>query len=99
VIIAAIIYIIDFREKTGWTYFFEVFGRNPLFIYLLSELAAILLSFFRVDHNTTIYQWIYTHIFQYAGNYLGSLLFAIVFMLLCWLVGYFLDKRKIFIRV
>lgn len=99
IIIAAIIYVIDFKQKTGWTYFFEVFGRNPLFIYLLSELAAILLYFFRVDQNTTVYQWIYTHIFQYAGNYLGSLLFAVVFMLLCWLVGYFLDKRKIFIRV
>lgn len=40
-ILGVIIYIIHFLNKKGWTYFFEVFGRNPLFIYLLSEVAAI----------------------------------------------------------
>ena len=99
IIIAAIIYIINFKNKTRWTYFFEVFGRNPLFIYLLSELAAILLNFFRVDNKTSFYQWIYNNIFLHAGAYPGSFLFALCFMLFCWLVGYFLDKRKIYIRV
>ncbi len=99
IIIAAIIYIIHFKQKTNWTYFFEVFGRNPLFIYLLSELGATLLYFFRADVKTTYYQWIYQNIFIHAGNYFGSLLFAVSVMLLCWLVGYFLDKRKIYIRV
>ena len=99
IIIAAIIYIINFKNKIGWTYFFEVLGRNPLFIYLLSELGAILLYFFRADSETSLYQWIYNNIFIHAGSYLGSFLFAVSFMLLCWLVGYFLDKRKIYIRV
>ncbi len=99
IIIAAIIYIINFKGKTGWTYFFEVFGRNPLFIYLLSELAVILLFFFTTDGKTTFYQWIYNNIFLFTGEYLGSFLFAVIFMLLCWLVGLLLDKRKIYIRV
>jgi predicted acyltransferase len=99
IIIAAIIYIINFKQKTGWTYFFEVFGRNPLFIYLLSELGATLLYFFRANDKTTLYQWIYQNIYSHAGAYIGSLLFAISIMLLCWLAGYFLDKRKIYIRV
>jgi predicted acyltransferase len=55
IIIAAIIYIINFKNKTGWTYFFEVMGRNPLFIYLLSELGAILLYFFQTDKETSLY--------------------------------------------
>ena len=99
ILLAALIYIISFKNKTRWTYFFEVFGRNPLFIYLLSELAAILLSFFRADEKTTWYQWTHKNIFSHAGAYFGSLLFAVAFMLLCWLAGYFLDKRKIYIRV
>lgn len=99
VIIAAIIYIINFKQKTSWTYFFEVMGRNPLFIYLLSELGAILLWFFKADSKTTLYQWTYNHVFSHAGSYAGSFLFAFSFMLLCWLVGYVLDKRKIYIRV
>ncbi|GAB2831149.1 acyltransferase family protein [Ferruginibacter profundus] len=99
VILAALIYIINFKHTTGWTWFFEIPGRNPLFIYLLSELGATLLYFSRVDSKTTLYQWIYNTIFQPAGDYLGSFLFAVCFMLLCWLVAYFLDKRKIYIRV
>ncbi len=99
IIIAAIIYIIDFKNKTSWTYFFEVFGRNSIFIYLLSELGATLLSFLRVGNNVPVYKWIYTNIFQHAGDYTGSLLFALVFMLICWFAGYILDKRKIYIRV
>ncbi|MEO6733336.1 MAG: DUF5009 domain-containing protein [Ferruginibacter sp.] len=99
VILGIIIYITHFMERTRWTYFFEVFGRNPLFIYLLSEVAAILLSFFKVDTHTSVFKWIYINIFSHMGAYTGSLLFAICFMLLCWLVGYFLDKRKIYVRV
>ena len=99
IIIAAIIYIIQFKHKTKWTYFFEVFGRNPLFIYLLSELGVTLLYFFRTNPKTSVYQSLYKNIFQYAGDYFGSLLFAVTVMLFCWLAGYFLDKRKIYVRV
>ena len=99
IILGVIIYITQFRNKTSWTYFFEVFGRNPLFIYLLSELVAILLYFFKVGSGTSLFTWIYTKIFSRLGAYTGSLAFAISFMLFCWLVGYVLDKRKIYVRV
>jgi predicted acyltransferase len=99
IILAVLIYIISIKQQLRWTYFFEVMGRNPLFIYLLSELGATLLYFFRADSRTSLYQWSYNTIFQPAGNYIGSFLFALSFMLLCWLVGYFLDKRKIYVRV
>ncbi|MEP7106405.1 MAG: heparan-alpha-glucosaminide N-acetyltransferase domain-containing protein [Ferruginibacter sp.] len=99
VILAFIIYITQFLGKTRWTNFFEVFGRNPLFIYLLSELAVILLFIFKVDPKTTLFRWLWLNIFSHAGAYTGSLLFALTFMLCCWLVGYILDKKKIYIRV
>ena len=99
IILGGILYITQFRNKTGWTYFFEVFGRNPLFIYLLSEVAAILMYFIRVDDDTSVFNWVYSNFFSFAGPYFGSLLFALVFMLLCWLVGYALDKRKVYVKV
>jgi predicted acyltransferase len=103
IILALLIYIIDFLKRTRWTYFFEVFGKNPLFIYLFSEIGAILLFFFTVHispaETISVFNWLYIKIFQPTGNYLGSFLFAISFMLLCWLVGYILDKRKIYLRV
>jgi len=99
IVISIIIYIINFKQINNWTYFFEVFGRNPLFIYLLSELGAILLWFFKADAKTPLYTWIYKNIFQHAGDYFGAFLFAVSFMLTCWLVGYVLDKKKIYVRV
>jgi len=105
IILAALIYVTDFLQKrnpkaVGWAYFFEVFGKNPLFIYLLSEVIAILFWFFGVgDNYQPLYQWLFQNIFRPAGMYFGSFLFAISIMLVCWLVGYFLDKRKIYIRV
>ncbi len=100
IILAALIYVTDFLQKRKWAYFFEVFGKNPLFIYLLSEVIAILFWFFSVgDNYQPVYQWIFQNIFRHAGMYFGSFLFAISVMLVCWLVGYFLDKRKIYVRV
>ena len=100
ILLAALTYITDFLQRTKWTYFFQVFGKNPLFIYMLSELGATLLWFFRIgDKNQPVHSWLYQNIFQHAGMYIGSFLFAISFMLLCWLVGYILDKRKIYVRV
>jgi predicted acyltransferase len=100
ILLAGLIYIIDFLQRTRWTYFFRVFGKNPLFIYLLSELGATLLSFFSIGPDQQdIQEWLFQNIFRHAGMYFGSFLFAISYMLFCWLIGYILDKRKIYVRV
>jgi predicted acyltransferase len=99
VIIAAIIYVVDFLGRTNWTKFFTVFGKNPLFIYLLSEVGATVLYIIQVGAGVSLYSWLYQNIYRHAGLYLGSLLFAISWMLFCWLIGLFLDKKKIYVRV
>ncbi len=100
IILSVLIYITDFLQLRKWGYFFEVFGKNPLFIYLLSEVIAILLWFFRVGENyQPVYSWIFKNVFSRAGMYFGSFLFAISVMLFCWLVGFIMDKRKIYVRV
>lgn len=98
-ILATIIYVIDFLNKTKWTYFFIVFGRNPLVIYILSELILITLMVLKVDSETSVFKWIFNNFFTSFGNYIGSLLFAIVVMLFCWVTGYILDKKKVYIKV
>ena len=95
VLLSALVFIIDFLQIKRFNYFFEVFGRNPLFVYLVSELGATLLGFFHVG-KTPLHHWLFDTIFSNAGMYFGSFLFAIAFMLLCWLFGYVLDKRKIY---
>ncbi len=96
--LSLIIYYTDFKNKTAGVYFFEVFGKNPLFIYLLSELMVVVLYMVQVG-DVSLYRWLYLHVFALAGAYFGSLLFSISYMLFCWLVGLILDKNRIYIRV
>jgi predicted acyltransferase len=98
-IIAAVVYIADMQHKTSWTPFFQVFGKNPLFIYLLSELLPQLWNVFRFPSGITIYKWLYDNIFILATPYVGALIQAVCYMLMCWSVGYWMDKKKIYVRV
>lgn len=97
-ILACVIYIVDFRQVKKGIYFFQVFGRNPLPIYLFSELMVTVLYMIPVG-DTPLIQWIYQNIFIHAGDYIASLSFAVAYMLLCWTFGYILDKNKIYIKV
>lgn len=98
-VLAILVYLLDIRKSTSWSYFFVVMGRNTLFIYLLSEVAAILLDTFSYDGHD-LHHWIFLHVFRpWAGDYPGSFLFALVFMLMCWSVGYLLDRKKIYIKI
>jgi predicted acyltransferase len=100
ILLGGLIYIIDLLQRTRWTYFFQVFGKNPLFIYLLSELGATMLWFIPIGPDKqALHEWLFQNVFSHAGMYFGSFLFAICYMLFCWLVGYILDKRKIYVRV
>ena len=99
IVLSILIFSIDFIKKPVNYNFFEVFGKNSLFIYLLSEYLAITLLFLRVDENQTLYNYIYEKGFSWIGAYYGSLAFALAFMMFCWLIGLWLDKKKIYIKV
>lgn len=98
-LLAVLIYIIEFRKQAGWTSFFTVFGKNPLFIYLLSEVIAILLWFFKTSDGKPYYNHLYEKTFSHMGPYTGSLAFALFIMMVCWLVGWWMDRKKIYVRV
>ncbi|CDG84765.1 acyltransferase family protein [Janthinobacterium agaricidamnosum] len=98
-ILPLLIYLIEFKKIVRWTYFFEVFGKNTLFIFLLSELLVIISFNIRIGAENG-YGWLYRTCFQGLGQpYLASLLFALCFTLLCWLIGYWMDRRKIYIKL
>ncbi|QEH39772.1 acyltransferase family protein [Chitinophaga sp. XS-30] len=98
-LLAIFIYFIEMRKVRAGTYFFEVFGKNPLFIYVMSGVVVKLYGLIIIgDQN--FYGWLYTHVFQAAfGDYPGSFLFGIFHVLLLWLLGVWMDKKKIYIRV
>jgi predicted acyltransferase len=98
-ILGLLIYSIELRKKTKWTNFFVVFGKNPLFIYLLSEVLLITLYMIPAG-EASLAEWLYgTVLRSFASPINASFLFAFFFMLACWAFGYLLDKKKIYIRV
>ena len=97
-VLSILIFIIDIKDKKRWAYFFEVFGKNTLFIYLLSEIGIVFFWIFKIGDQPA-YIWLYQNVFRLAGDYIGSLLFALSWMMLCWFVGYWMDRKKIYVKV
>lgn len=93
-LLAFLIYVLDFKRKDLWGVFFIVFGVNPLFIYVLSEILAAVFNKFQISK---IADKMITNIIP--DPYLSSLTYAISFVLLNWLVGYIFYKKKIFIKI
>lgn len=94
-----LIYVIEMLKRTKWTNFFVVFGRNPLFIYLLSEVLLMIFYMISVG-NKSFPQWLTKNFFgSIVDPYTASFLFAFFFMMSCWAVGYVLDRKKIYIKV
>lgn len=102
IFISALIYTVEIRvwNKWNWTRFFTILGKNPLFIYLLSELLFVVLTMIHMSSGQNFLEWINTVFFQViATGAIGSFLFAIAYMMVCWCVGLFLDKKNIYVRV
>jgi len=100
VILGILVYAVELKNIKWGNNFLLVFGRNSLAIYLLSELLLIGMELIWVKPQVSLYNWVNTVFFQrfFPGAF-GTLVFAICFMLLCWLIGYAMDKRKIYIKI
>lgn len=105
--LALLIYLIEFRNAIGaWSRFFDAFGKNPLFIFVLSGVVPRVLWLIRMPNagsgKTNPLDWFYQHCckplsMDRAEN--ASLLYALCLIALYWLLAWWLDKRKIYIRV
>jgi predicted acyltransferase len=98
-ILGGLIFVIEMMKRARWTYFFVVFGRNPLFIYVLSSL--LLTIFFMIPiGDKNFQQWLYRDVFGSIFSPINaSFLFAVFYMLLLWGIGLWLDKKRIYIKV
>ncbi len=102
-LLGLLIWIIDINGKKRWSRFFHSFGVNPLIVYVFAGIAATLLGSIRFNWNgeaTSIKGFIYNVLIHpWAGNYFGSLIYALFFVTVCWLFGYILYKRNIYIKI
>jgi predicted acyltransferase len=111
-ILGVMIWLIEFRNRTGtWSRFFDVFGKNALFIFVMSGILPRLMGLIRISHTVnpggkpaylTPFGWFYEHackpVFPNDPR-IGSLLYALCFIAMMWFLAWLLDRRKIYIRV
>jgi predicted acyltransferase len=93
--------------------FFDAFGKNPLFIFVLSGALPRLVGLFRVhsvspfnnpemkSRLTSPFTWFYENVcFKLSSSFmLTSFIYAILMILFYWLIAYVMDKRKIYVKV
>ena len=111
VTLSMFIYLLEFNNAKGkWSQFFDVFGKNPLFIFVLSGFLPRVLALLRwVDHvdekgepvYTNALPWFYQNVCKDVASDLriGSLLYALCIIAFMGTIAYLLDKKKIYIRV
>lgn len=93
-----------------WARLFEVFGRNALFVFVLSGFVPRALALLRWRDGTgadgqapwtSPLPWLYQTVFAGIGSdpRLGSLLFAVANLAVYWWIARMLDRRGLYIRV
>ena len=94
-LLGLLIYVIDVRKHAGWCRFFEVFGVNPLALYVLATVLSIYPGW--MVQGPIMESCI---IPLCCGNMkLASLVFALLFVGIIWLAGLPLYKRRIYIKI
>lgn len=104
-ILGMLIHVIDIRGKKRWCRFFQTFGVNPLFCYLVGTLLSIIFGAVRFGQNAdgdyiTIHSLIHDGCKAVTTSpEAASCLYAITFVLITWCFGYILYKKKIYIKI
>lgn len=109
--LATLIYAIEIKGIRNWlTRFFDVFGKNALFVFALSAFLPKGLRLIRIPNGlnargeaiyTSPWNWIYERVYKFmpGAPEIGSLAFALTVILFMWAICYWLDKKKIYIKV
>lgn len=102
-LLALLIWIIDICGKKRWSVFFESFGANPLFIFLLSGVLVNILSNIKFTFHEQTYSiwsfWYRVCMQPIFGDKLGSLACALSLIAVLWGIGHILYKKKIYIKL
>ena len=89
VLYAVVYYIVEVKGHTKWTFPFRVIGLNSITIYMLTRIVPMwdVSGFFLRGTAALLPEaW-------------GAVLLALGYILACWLLLYFLYKKKVFLKV
>jgi predicted acyltransferase len=100
--IATMIYFIEIKNaRGGLSRFFDVFGKNALFVFALSAFLPRTLSLIKLGNGVNPWNWLYKkvliHIPGVPEN--GSLAYALCVITFMWAICWWMDKKKIYVKV
>lgn len=99
-----LVWIIDIKGNKKWCTFFESFGVNPLFIYVMGAVLTILFGTLKIIPSEgeliTIHSFLYRVVLTpILGELNASLAYALIFVTINWLIGNILYKKQIYIKI
>lgn len=98
-LLGATIWLIQVAGLQRGTRFFAIVGRNPLAIYLLSELLVMVLGMIPAGDPGGVYDAAGIRVFQaIAPGPLGSLSCAFAYTMLCWAMGWWMDRKGLILK-
>lgn len=99
-LLGLLIYAIDIKGKR-WFHPFEIFGANPLFLYVFSSVIGCVL--WRIDiSGIDLPRYLYdTCLLPLFGPQSAwpSLIYSLAVTMICYMVGLFLHRKKIYIKI
>lgn len=102
-LLGLLIWVIDICGKRRWSVFFESFGANPLFIFVLSGILSITLANIKFSFHGDRYSvwgfWYKVCMQPLFGDKLGSLVCALSLIAVLWAIGHILYRKKIYIKL
>ena len=100
--IATMIYLIEFKNAKGWlSKFFDVFGKNALFVFALSAFLPRTLALIKLGDGVNPWNWLYKKVLIHipGGAENGSLAYALCVITFMWFICWWMDKKKIYVKV
>jgi len=100
--IATMIYLIEYKNAKGWlTKFFDVFGKNALFVFALSAFLPRTLALIKLGDGVNPWNWLYKKVLIRipGAPENGSLAYAICVITFMWLICWIMDKKRIYVKV
>ncbi|NOT52791.1 MAG: DUF5009 domain-containing protein [Chitinophagaceae bacterium] len=110
-IIATMIYFIELKNTRGWlSKFFDVFGKNALFVFALSSFLLKGFGLIRLYKYTNEkgspqqvnpWNWLYHDVLRHIPGdpRIGSLFYALCVITFMWFICWWMDRKKIYVKV
>jgi predicted acyltransferase len=100
--IATMIYLMEIKNAKGWlSEFFNVFGKNALFVFALSAFLPKGFALIRFEDGVNPWNWLYKKVLIHTPGAPenGSLLYAICVITFMWFICWWMDRKKIYVKV